>query len=229
MDGDTRYALERVDTGVEEVLRASGAFEPTAEEGGEPEVEQPLDGIAFGWAGVGSPSPARRVVDITISGGDVDVAGHDRASLCGVVLLQFAAKAFEPHEFVEVVRIVECSPVGSVDRPAPDTSAGRGDEAGLIERGRDRATETPLHIVDADPTGDRNAIPVVDAVVNDVVARLGEGIERKVVVTALGFLQEHHVGRPIGRPGDDLIDPGADRVDVPRGDPHPSGPYAGFG
>ena len=83
-----------------------------------------------------------------------------------------------------------------------------------------------MHIVDADPTGDRNAVPVVDAVVNDVVARLGEGIERKVVVTALGFLQEHHVGRPVGRPRNDLIDPGADRVDVPRGDPHPSGPYA---
>ena len=109
---------------------------------GEPEFEQPLDGIAFGWAGVGSPSPARRVVDITISGGDVDVAGHDRASLCGVVLLQFAAEAFEPHEFVEVVRIVECSPVGNIDRPAPDAPAGRGDETGLIERGRDRATET---------------------------------------------------------------------------------------
>ena len=146
-----------------------------------------------------------------------------------MVLLQFAAEAFEPHEFVEVVRIVECSPVGNIDRPASDASAGRGDEAGLIERGRDRATETPLHIVDADPTGDRNTVPVVDAVVNDVVARLGEGIERKVVVTALGLLQEHHVDRPVGRPRNDLIDPGADRVDVPRGDPHPSGPYAGFG
>ena len=142
------------------------------------------------------------------------------------MLLKLTAEPFEPHEFVEVVRIVERASVGNVDRPAPDTSAGRGDEAGLIERGRDRATETPLHIVDADPTGDRNAVPVVDAVVNDVVARLGEGIERKVVVTALGFLQKHHVGCPVGRPRNDLIDPGADRVDVPRGDPHPSGPYA---
>ena len=124
------------------------------------------------------------------------------------------------------MRVVERASVGNVDRPAPDTSAGRGDETGLIERGRDRATETPLHIVDADPTGDRNAVPVADAVVNDVVARLGEGVERKVVVTALGFLQKHHVGRPVGRPRDDLIDPGADRVDVPRGDPHSSGLYA---
>jgi bacillithiol biosynthesis cysteine-adding enzyme BshC len=38
VDGDTRYALERVEAGVEEVLRASGAFAPTTEEDGEPEV-----------------------------------------------------------------------------------------------------------------------------------------------------------------------------------------------
>ena len=99
---------------------------------GEPEFEQPLDGVAFGWAGVGRRRQ-RRVVDITISGGDVDVAGHDRApSAAGAA--EVRRGAFEPHEFVEVVRIVECSPVGNIDRPAPDAPAGRGDETGLIER-----------------------------------------------------------------------------------------------
>ena len=65
----------------------------------EPEFKQPADGVAFGWAGVSTSSPPRRVIDITISGGDVDVAGHDRAPLGGAVLLKLTAEAFEPHEF----------------------------------------------------------------------------------------------------------------------------------
>ena len=145
--GDDRRAEGEVNAKSVVLIELAGSIVPPRELGcvgvtiagkvDEPEFEQPSDGIAFGWAGVGASSPARRVEDITLSGGGVDVAGHDRVTLGDPVLLKLTAEAFEPHEFVEVVRVVERASVGNVDRPAPDTSAGRGDEAGLIERGRD--------------------------------------------------------------------------------------------
>ena len=57
-------------------------------------------------------------------------------ALGGSVLLKLTAEPFEPHEFVEVVRIVGAS-VGNVDRPAPDTS-----QVAATRRGSSNGAET---------------------------------------------------------------------------------------
>ena len=69
--GDDRRAEGEIDAKSVVLVELAGPIVPPREfrgvgvaitgEVGEPEFEQPSDGIAFGWAGVGSPSPARRI------------------------------------------------------------------------------------------------------------------------------------------------------------------------
>src|SRR4029079_17589028 len=53
-----------------------------------------------------------------------------------------------------------------------------------------------------------------------LIPQAGEDVEGEAVVRGLDLLETEHV-RPLAlRPGGDPLDAGADRIDVPGGDPH---------
>ena len=79
------------------------------------------------------------------------------------------------------------------------------------------AVEADLDVVEADPRGDRHAVPLVEADVGDLVAQRRERHGGELGVGALGLLHGQHVDVGAGQPVDDAVHPGADRVDVPGG------------
>ena len=136
-------------------------------------------------------------------------------------------KRGKPFQLVDVVRGADEPAVGHVQAPYPHAVARRA-ERPCLRRGfhvglvapRGLAVETHLDVVEADPRRDRHAVPLVEPAVHDVIAERDERHGGELVVGALGLLHGQHVDVGALQPVGDAVDPGADRVDVPRGEPH---------
>jgi hypothetical protein len=124
------------------------------------------------------------------------------------------------------VRVVDGAAVRDVQAPEPDPvaradrgahGAGLGGER-VAEAGR--PGEPELDVAQADAGGDGHAVPLVEPVEGDLVAGRLERHDRELVVGDLGLLQRHGVDVGRAEPLDDPFEPGAQGVDVPRGQPH---------
>ena len=83
------------------------------------------------------------------------------------------------------------------------------------------AVEADLDVLEADPAEHRHAVPLVEAGDRDLVAEGLQAHQRQLVLAGLGLLQGQHVDVVALEQRLDAVDPGAQRVDVPGGDPHP--------
>ncbi|CKY09723.1 Uncharacterised protein [Mycobacterium tuberculosis] len=68
----------------------------------------------------------------------------------------------------------------------------------------------------------RHAVECLLAVGDDVVAKRLDRLARESLIDALDFLQADNVRRPLLEPCQQMIQPLADRVNVPGGNPHVS-------
>ncbi len=133
----------------------------------------------------------------------------------------------KPFQLVRVVRRVDGAAVGHIEAPHPHPVARRpersrlrrGFDLGLVAPRR-LALEADLHVVDADPRGDGHPVPLVESAVHHVVAGGEKRHGGELVVGALGLLHGQDVDVGALQPVVDTVDPRADRVDVPRGQPH---------
>ena len=64
----------------------------------------------------------------------------------------------------------------------------------------------------------RHAVEGLLAVGDDVVAERLDGLARKRLIDAFDFLQADDVGRAVLQPDHEVVEPLADRIDVPGGD-----------
>ena len=80
-------------------------------------------------------------------------------------------QALEPHQLVQVVRIVETATIGRVDGPDTNPTAHRVDHARLVERWAVLPREAALHVAQPDATEDRDTVPMVAPVVSNLVAQ----------------------------------------------------------
>ena len=133
----------------------------------------------------------------------------------------------QPVELVEVVGVVDLAAVGDVERPDADAAARRADRARLDPgrlAPRRLAVEADLDLLEPDPAEDRDAVPLVQAGDRGVVAQRLQAHQRQLVLARLGLLQREHVDVVPLQQRLDPVDPGAQGVDVPGGDPHPPQP-----
>ncbi len=172
------------------------------------------------WARVGASPPARRVVDVDVCGRDVEVADDQGGRLRSPGEHQLGPQALEPDQLVQVVRVVQLSAVRCVDRPDTQTGTIGGDHPGLVERVALGSREAPCNGGQAHSRRDRDPVPVVQAVMGDLVAGTLEGRVGELAVGALGLLQAADGGLMLTEPTRHLIDAGPDRVDVPADDLH---------
>ena len=70
----------------------------------------------------------------------------------------------------------------------------------------------------------RHAVESLLAVGDDVVAERLDGLPGKRLVDAFDFLQANNIGGAILQPGQEMIEPLPDRIDVPRRNTHQKGP-----
>ena len=89
---------------------------------------------------------------------------------------------------------------------------------GVAEAGH--ALEADLHVLEADPAEDRDAVPLAGAGGGDLVAQRLQAHQRQLVLAGLGLLQGEHVDVVALEQGLDPVDAGAERVDVPGSDAH---------
>jgi hypothetical protein len=129
----------------------------------------------------------------------------------------------EPVELVAVVRIGEGAAVRHVQAPHAHPAAGGAERTGLrlgVLGPAGLTREADLHVVDAHPGQDRDAVPLRVPDVGDLVA---EGVEHhlgELVVAALGLLQRDDVDVAALQPGRHPVGPAADGVDVPGRQAH---------
>jgi hypothetical protein len=112
-----------------------------------------------------------------------------------------AAQRPEPLELVRVVRVVELAAVRHVERPEPQP-LDRDPERPRLERQRavverlaepGHVVEALTHVLDRQARRERDAVPLVRAVGDDVVAGLLELLVRELVGLALDLLHREHV------------------------------------
>ncbi|GMA28806.1 hypothetical protein GCM10025874_20590 [Arenivirga flava] len=176
----------------------------------------------------------RGVAVVRIRRADVEVTaqGDGLARMRRLPVAHVALQGRVPVELVGVVRIGERAAVGHVQAPQPhavDRGAERARLLGLVRPLRaleeaGHAGERRLHILDRAQAGDRHAVPLVEAVHRQLVAGVLERLRRELLRLALDLLHEQHVHALALQELDRAADPGADGVDVPRGDAH--GPNA---
>lgn len=75
------------------------------------------------------------------------------------------------------------------------------------------------HVVEADAGCDRHAVPLIEADVCDVIAEFEQRQGRELAVRALGLLHGQHVDIGAPKPIEDTIQPGANRIHIPGGQP----------
>ena len=92
-----------------------------------------------------------------------------------------------------VLLVPDLAAVGDVHRRHPHAVAGRGDEAGLVV-GRSAVAEAGDGVVEADPAGDRHAVPAALPVVDAGVAAAVEVERREGGVGHLRLLEAEDVG-----------------------------------
>src|SRR5690606_28980807 len=134
----------------------------------------------------------------------------------------------QPVQLVDVVRVGEPTPAGHVgapqshvvDRDAEGAGLERlvGSLLALQEAGLDREGGLAIRHREAAREGD--AVPLVEAVRDDLVTGLLEGGDGELLRLALDLLHAQHVDVFAHEPVDDSAVSGADGVDVPGGDTH---------
>ena len=135
------------------------------------------------------------------------------------------AQPGQPVELVGVVRVVGLAAVGDVERPDAHPAAGGADRAGLRRHGvapPGHVGEADLDVLEADARQQRDAVPLVEPGDGDVVAEGLQAHQRQLVLTGLGLLQGEHVDVVSLHERLDAVDAGAEGVDVPGRDAHPS-------
>ncbi|CAI8358994.1 MAG: Uncharacterised protein [Cellulomonadaceae bacterium TMED98] len=104
------------------------------------------------------------------------------------------AELAEPGEFVGHMRISQCPAVWHIHTPHPDSSGHRGDRSGFwlrvgtvfVEPGHPHKT---LFRVAYSHTGDNgDPVPLIEPPVEHVIAESFKGLQRKLVISTLGFL-----------------------------------------
>ena len=78
-----------------------------------------------------------------------------------------------------------------------------------------RQGEALADLGETDPGEDGDTVPLVEAVVGDLVATRLQPLHRELVGLGLGLLDRQDVDVRSGQPGLDAVDPAADGVDVP--------------
>ena len=172
----------------------------------------------------------RGVAVVGIRRGDVEVAdqsqrqvGRCREGGCGVL-----AQRLEPVELVDVVGVLEGTTIGDVEAPDAHAVDGRTDRAGFLRsiralvplREAGHPGEGGLDLGRTRAAGDRDTVPLREAMGFDVEPCLLELFERELLDLALDLLHCQHVDVFTHREVDDPVDPGADGVHVPGGKAH---------
>ena len=157
------------------------------------------------------------------------ISASGSPSCCAEPRLRDVRERRQPLELVRVVRVVELAPVRHVEAPEAHAVTDRDGHRARLERQgavgerlaeAGHAGEVELHVLEADPARERDAVPLREPVRGDLVARVLEGLQRELGVLALDLLHGEHIDvRPL-QPVRDAADPRPDRVDVPGGDPH---------
>lgn len=190
----------------------------------ETKIDEGGDTRSFSGRGVGSASPALRVVDVEVGRSDIEITGNERAGAGRICSVELGPEPFEPHQLVEVVRVAEFSTVGDVNRPDTNVATGGGEKARFVERWCLRPVKPWRNTVEPDPTRNCDTVPVVNPVMGDVIARCGKRLEWEVGVPTLCLLQQQDINVVGDSPCEGLVDPGSDRIDVPGCDPHGARP-----
>ena len=82
------------------------------------------------------------------------------------------------------------------------------------------AAAEAARIVEADPGGDRHAVPLVEADMGDLIAEFEQRKRGELAIGAFGLLHGQHVDVGSRKPIGDAVQPGANRIHVPGGQPH---------
>ena len=177
----------------------------------------------MGVVGVG-----RHVEDVLVLRGDVPVA--DERDVVAAPGVGGRPELGQPVELVVVVRVVDLAAVGHVQRPDPYAATGRAEgprlHAGRLAPRR-LAGEADLDVLQADAAEHGDAVPLVQARDGGVVPQCLQAHQWQLVLAGLGLLQREHVDLVPLQQRLDPVDPRAQRVDVPGGDPHDRHPTTG--
>src|SRR5690606_21908424 len=183
----------------------------------ETELEDAAERRSLGGRAVDLALPRGRVVHVPVLGRDVEIADDDEALVAIELARELRAKRLEPLKLVDVFLRLEALTVRHVEPIDPHAAHGRAEHAPLrvfesIELGND--------ILERLPREERDAVVGGLAVRDRPVAELGEHVGGELLVRELRLLKREHVGPMLVQPGDHVLEPDAQAIDVPSRDSH---------
>src|SRR6478735_9265615 len=201
---------------------------------GESRVDQRAERLPLGRGDVRGVAVVVDAPDVVVGRRDVEVTaeGDLRVRLIDQLLRGVIANRGQPLELVVVVRVADRPAVRHVQAPHPHARAQctyrprLGD--GRIAPGRE-PRDPDLDVIQTHPGQHRDAVPLIGAVVRDLVTELGEPFGRKLLIRDLGLLDGDHIDVAARQPRGQPVDPSTDRIDVPGGNTHSDQPKTGAG
>ncbi len=160
----------------------------------QPHIDQGSDASSLLWTDVGSVFPALRVINVTVSEGNVEIAGQYQRLGC----IDIGPQSLKPNEFEEVVRVLKLPPVGGISRDHCDVATSSRDVAGLIKGGPIGSIETPLDLIKPDPAQNGHTVPVINPMVGNFIPKVPILSTKiwavKNLIGAFGLLKKNDVG-----------------------------------
>ncbi len=224
VDADASVVLE----GVAEVVpvgELAGFVGVERSEGvGVAEVEEVAEAGAGLGLKEGVADPVGRFVAVDVFRDDVEVAADDGGCLVEEPVVHLQGEPVHPVEFVEEFVGADGVSVGEVDVDDAEV-ADLGFEEARVGVG-EVAREGGVEGLDGEAGEDGDAVVGFLRDGGCVVAEFLEGTGGEV--GSFEFLEEEDVGLLLPEPAKDVIEPGADGVDVPGGDPDGEAPCSGL-
>src|SRR5260370_36334404 len=157
---------------------------------------------------------------------DIKVSGKHQRLLGLKPLLRIFKKSRYPAEFRWIFLCLRWITIGQIETGNPQHAMLERDHA-LQKTGVDIFLvpgEPRRGLVERQLREERDAVKSFLAVGDDVVAERLDSLAGKRVVDTLDFLQANNIGCAILEPGQEMVEPLPDRIDVPRSNPHQKGP-----
>ena len=183
-------------------------------------------GLTFGFTGHYSATEALGRVHIPVLKGDVEIPHHHQRIPLAPEGLQGPLQAGQPFQFVGVLRGFQRGAVGNIEIDHPDPINEGADDPLLIGQAlglgivAQQSIKADTKVFQRQTAEDRHTVVGLLATENSLISKGLDGLPREKVITHLGFLQAEDVRTLLRQPGEHLVQPDSQRIDVPGGDPH---------
>jgi hypothetical protein len=171
-----------------------------------------------------------RIPDVLVRRCDVEIAADQQGLRHIARLAEPPREPLVPGELRLIEGRVHHAPVRRIHAHHADAAAHGSDHPRLCHRlviarlGRlrrpQRLSEVRHDLLDAVPAHDGHPVPAAFAMMREFVAEIAKCGHGRVGIGELRLLHEEHVGLRALEPPDDLLQPCAQRVDVPGRDSH---------